>query len=98
MSVSLPRKVQEQLLRGVQVKRPFLPGSHIYDLVALRKLILLCGNCEHKFPFKRAKYKRRITGPVHPVDGPLHRLAVGPCDGCKEPFTRVQAFMPEEGF
>ena len=62
------------------------PGSHIDNLRALTKCIMLCGLCEHKFDAKRARYRRK-----HFLSG-----LIGECDGCGEKATRCSAFVHEE--
>jgi len=51
-----------------------LAGSHIADLVHLRKGIMLCSTCLPKWNPKSVGY---ITAPTVPMCG-------GRCDGCKE--------------
>lgn len=62
------------------------PGSHIHDLAALRKCIMLCSFCEHKFNAKRARYRRK-----HFLSG-----LIGECDGCGEKGIHCAAFVHEE--
>lgn len=52
--------------------RRILTGSHISDLAELRKAIIFCPSCQHKFDAKRYDYVVK-----------WHRVQ-GPCDGCHE--------------
>ena len=61
-------------------------GSHLSDLCALRKCVMLCSRCEHKFDAKRARYRRK-----HFLSG-----LIGECDGCGEKGTHCAAFVHEE--
>lgn len=66
-------------------------GTHIDNLVALRKTVILCDTCQHRFDWKRHGYysvKRYERRPAH-----------GECDGCKadihgDEFGAV--FFPDE--
>lgn len=62
------------------------PGSHIDNLRALTKCIMLCTLCEHKFDAKRARYRRKqfLSG------------LIGECDGCGEKAIHCAAFVPED--
>ena len=58
-------------------------GSHIADLVALKKVIMLCSDCEHKFDRKRAGYAVSSLIPN----------ARGACDGCQNQIAWCKAFL-----
>lgn len=61
-------------------------GSHISDMVALRKLIMLCVHCEGKFDRKNAGYLRSRLIP----------LARGRCDGCYTDGNVCAAFLHQD--
>lgn len=58
------------------------------DLSALRKVIVLCSFCAHKFNPKAAHYRKETDFPV----------AVGRCDGCKVHDIRCTLFIAEETY
>ncbi len=49
-------------------------GSYIDDLVALRKAVILCNGCLHKFNAKRSGYRRHER----------FSTVRGKCDDCRE--------------
>lgn len=55
---------------GRRIGKP--AGSYIADLVALKKAIVLCGLCVHKFDAKRNHYFHEKSMRVQ-----------GNCDGCR---------------
>ena len=59
-----------------------LAGTHIDDLVALNKLILMCEYCTHKFSPKAHGYG-------------LWSLSRGLCDGCGGHTLHGRAFIPD---
>ena len=61
-------------------------GTHISDMVDLRKVILLCWRCQPRFFYKRAKYYKDL----------VFTHTTGKCDACKEFEPRAQAYYPEE--
>ena len=61
-----------------------LRGSHIDDLVALRKLVLLCDFCDPKFNPKSNQYERYMKIPV-----------AGRCDACGDHVWTGKAFIPQ---
>lgn len=65
-----------------------LAGTWISDLVARRKVIVLCDTpCQSRFYYKRANYYR---------DARYGSRSIGTCDGCREWTTRGQLYLPEE--
>lgn len=60
-----------------------LAGSHIADLVSLKKTILLCSACSPKFNSARNGYVTNRTMP----------LCVAKCDGCKEPGSDRHVYL-----
>ena len=66
--------------------RAQLAGSHILDLAAVGKAILLCDFCNPKFVPKGVGYvKWWGHGPV-----------TGQCDGCRQFSVYAHAFIPEQ--
>lgn len=63
------------------------PGTHIDDMIQLRKSIVLCDTCSYRFSPKRVKYYR---------DEIYGARVLSPCDGCREYSQRGQLFLPEE--
>ena len=61
-----------------------LAGSHILDLAACGKMILLCDFCNPKFVPKGVGYVRWWDTPI-----------VGTCDGCREFSRYAHGFIPE---
>ena len=62
-------------------------GAHIEDMVELRKSIVLCTHCTHKFYYRRAKYYK---------DGRFGPKVLDRCDGCRSYNGDGQLFLPEE--
>lgn len=60
-----------------------LAGSHISDLVSLRKAVMLCHKCQHKFAASKAGYVTRSSIPY----------AGGRCDGCKEVGMKRRLYL-----
>lgn len=61
-------------------------GSYIDDLVALRKVVLLCWKCVPRFYYKRTGYYKDEVFPRY----------CGSCDACREHTEQGKAFYPEE--
>ena len=61
-----------------------LKGSHIDDLVALGKLVLLCDFCDPKFNPRSNRYERYMKIPV-----------AGLCDACGDHVWTGKAFIPQ---
>ena len=80
------RKARGILYRGRPEKT--LPGSHVADLVALGKAIVLCGRCEGKFDHKRHGYASRKVAPYQ-------SWIVGDCDGCKAIQARCVLYLKD---
>ena len=61
-------------------------GSHIADLVALEKAIVLCFSCAHKFgdEKKRGYYKDKRFG-----------VCSGKCDDCRQFYPRAFLYIPD---
>ena len=76
-----PRDLADATAAPVGPKRK-LAGTHIDDLVALNKLILICEYCTHKFAPKARNYE--FWGPSR-----------GLCDGCGGHTLHGRAFISE---
>lgn len=63
-------------------------GSWVYDLAALKKLILLCPFCTHKFNPAKVGYRKDKEFPHY----------IGKCDGCGTLDIRCSAYFHEEIF
>ena len=63
-------------------------GGYIADLAALKKVILLCTSCTHKFNPGRVGFVREKEFPV----------CQGTCDGCSTYDTRCSWYLWEEGY
>ena len=74
----------EKLARADVGARGKLRGSHIDDLVALGKLVLLCEFCRPKFNAPANHYERYLDRPV-----------AGNCDACSDHGWTHSAFTPE---
>ena len=61
-------------------------GGWIADLAALKKVILLCPSCTHKFNPGRVNYRREKEFPV----------AQGKCDGCNTFDSKCSWYVYEE--
>ena len=68
--------------------RGTLAGGWIADLAALKKVILLCGPCTHKFNPGRVNYRREKEYPV----------AQGKCDGCNTFDPKCSWYIHEEAY
>ena len=94
MSVTIlaPRKwtpaerLQAMESPGRKVGKP--AGSHMDDLSALRKCIVLCPLCVSKFSAKTSRYKMETEIP----------WATGRCDGCRVQDQRCRMFVAEEAY
>lgn len=64
-----------------------IAGGYCADLAALRKAIVLCSFCAHKFNYKGAHYRREAD---------FH--AVGRCDGCKAHDIRCTLYVADETY
>ena len=71
--------------RGRHWKR--VPGGYIGDLADLRKAIVLCSFCAHKFNHRQPKYRKETDF-----------QAVGRCDGCKAHDIRCTLYVAEETY
>lgn len=62
-------------------------GSHMDDMVALKKAIILCFSCLHRFgePRRKNYYKDRRFGYVN-----------GKCDDCRKHYNRAALLIHEE--
>ena len=67
-------------------RRGTTAGSYIADLAALKKVILLCSLCTHKFNPGRVGYRREKEFPV----------AQGKCDGCNTYDLRCSWYVYDE--
>ena len=61
-------------------------GGWIADLAALKKVILLCSGCTHKFNPGRVQYRREKEFPV----------CQGKCDGCNTFDSKCSWYIHEE--
>ena len=61
-------------------------GGWIADIAALKKVILLCPGCTHKFNPGRVNYRKEKEFPV----------CQGTCDGCSTFDTRCSWYIYEE--
>lgn len=79
---------QRRVLASEDPGRPArtLAGSHIADLVHLRKAVILCPMCVRKFDGRSVGY---ITNPDVPFCGAR-------CDGCKEMGMERRLFLHHE--
>ena len=68
--------------------RRLTAGSWVSDLASLKKLVLLCSGCTHKFNPAKLGYRRDPEFP--------HSL--GKCDGCSTFDMKCVAFFHEEVF
>ncbi len=75
---------QAMLAPGRPMGRPH--GTHIGDMVELRKVILLCWRCTPHFHYKKGKYYK----------DEVFTHTTGRCDACKSFEPRAQAYYPEE--
>ena len=66
--------------------RKLVPGSYLADLVALRKVILLCSGCLRNFDGRPYGYCKEEI------------LCWAKCDVCRTPTQNAQAFFPEENW
>jgi hypothetical protein len=64
------------------------PGSHLHDLISLRKTVLMCPSCNYKFQQIYKRYNYRKT----PFD------ADATCDDCKQGSLSAKVYCPEEYF
>lgn len=62
-------------------------GTWVDDLVQLRKTLVFCELCQHRFSERNASYYKdtRYGNCVH-----------SKCDGCKEHTARGRLYLPEE--
>ena len=74
---------------GPPTKR--LAAGWLSDLVALRKAIVLCPQCERKYSPERFGYKHKIMGADVIFVG-------GKCDACGVFYSRAKLFLPEGSF
>jgi len=69
-------------------KKTISPGSHLYDLIALKKVIILCWECNHKFyPHHKSQSYR-----VDPMK------ANATCDLCHRASRTANIYIHEEGW
>ena len=71
--------------------------SWISDLLALRKLILLCSPCSVKFNFRKYHYRKMYR--ADPTARTSGYVTNGQCDACKQPTVNLgggTAFVHEE--
>ena len=61
-------------------------GSYVVDLADLRKMVLLCPACVHKFDYKRHKFRKEKEFPY----------VNGKCDACLVFDTYCSMFIAEE--
>jgi hypothetical protein len=61
-------------------------GGYIADLAALKKVILLCGACTHKFNPGRVGYRREKE----------FQFCTGTCDGCSTFDTKCYWYVYDE--
>lgn len=78
------RDVAESYLAPVGPSSGSLAGSHILDLAAQGKMILLCDFCKPKFVPKGVGYVRWWDAPL-----------MGFCDGCRQTSRYAHGFIPE---
>lgn len=69
-------------------KKGRVAGGWIHDLAALKKVILLCTSCTHKFNPGRVGFVKEKEFPV----------CQGTCDGCSTFDTRCSWYLWEEGY
>lgn len=67
-------------------KRGSVPGSYIDDMVALRKVVLLCPLCIDGFSWKSKRYNKEDM------------FCTAKCDVCRTPTEYAVAFIPEENW
>ena len=88
LTVIVPRVyTQQQIAESYAVKgRPKgrTPSSHVDDMVALRKLVLLCDFCRPKWNPRKDHYELYQKIPV-----------AGNCDACGDHVWTGTAFIPE---
>jgi len=60
-------------------KRGTLAGSLVSDMVSLQKTLILCGDCQGKFDYRRCGY--------YSVYRYEHQPVLGPCDVCRVQIT-----------
>lgn len=75
------RRLADQEHRGRPART--LAGSHVSDLVSLRKSVILCSTCLPKFNARAVGY---VTSPNIPLCGAR-------CDGCKENGMERRLFL-----
>lgn len=81
------RRQRAKTMEAVSGPRRKLAGSHIADLVALKKAILLSDGAARKFQAERLGYIRHPTAPI----------ARGICDATGQFCDRGILFVPREG-
>lgn len=75
------RRLADQEFKGRAART--LAGSHVADLVHLRKSVILCSNCQPKFNAK-------ANGYISPKNVPLCGAR---CDGCKDMGMERRLFL-----
>ena len=76
--------LKEQLAPGKPKTR--VAGGWIADIAAMKKVILLCASCTHKFNPGRVNYRREKEFPV----------CQGQCDGCNTFDHKCSWYIHEE--
>ena len=57
----------------------------VFDLVARRKVLILCWRCQPKFDHKRSRYYKDGRFPY----------VIGKCDGCREHVNQAKLYIHE---